>query len=195
MISFQNVTLDYADKRVLDHFTQEIPMNGITCLHGPSGCGKTTLLRLIAGLVALTSGTIAGLPQKPAFLFQEDQLIPHLPAKENIAAVLPNDQADKAATWLAKVDLSEDAHLRPRELSGGMRRRIALARALAYGGDFLLLDEPFTGLDKALTQKMAALIRKTATPALVITHSRDEIALLGGRVLEVSGPPLRITGR
>ena len=193
MISFQNVTLDYAEKRVLDRFTRGIPASGITCLHGPSGCGKTTLLRLIAGLVAPTSGIITGLPSKPALLFQEDRLLFHLTAGENIAAVLPNEQVGEEETWLAKVELSGDARLRPRELSGGMRRRIALARALAYGGDFLLLDEPFIGLDKALTKKMAALIREMATPTLVITHSRDEIALLGGRVLEVSGPPLRVT--
>ena len=192
MITFQNVTLDYADKRVLDNFSLPLPEDGITCLHGPSGSGKTTLLRLIAGLVKPTSGTINGLPQKPAFLFQEDRLLPHFSARDNIAAVLPKDRAQEADRWLDRAGLLPDAHLRPRELSGGMRRRVALARALAYGGDFLLLDEPFTGLDRALTQDMAALIQSMGIPALVVTHSKDEIALLGDRVLEVDGPPLRI---
>jgi ABC-type nitrate/sulfonate/bicarbonate transport system ATPase subunit len=192
MISFQNLTLDYADKRVLDNVCLDLPTDGITCLHGPSGCGKTTLLRLIARLVTPTSGALLGLPQKPALLFQEDRLLPQLSARENIAAALPKDRAAEAERWLSRVGLAEDAHLRPRELSGGMRRRVALARALAYGGDFLLLDEPFTGLDAALTREMAALIQNTGTPALVVTHAKDEIALLGGRLLEVSGPPLRI---
>jgi len=192
MISFQHVTLDYADKRVLDNFSQDIPKDGILCLYGPSGCGKTTLLRLIAELVTPTAGTITGLPKKPTLLFQEDRLLPHVSALENITAVLPKDRASEANLWLERVGLTQDAHLRPRQLSGGMRRRIALARALAYGGDFLLLDEPFTGLDKALTQRMADLIRNTGTPSLVITHSKDEIALLGGRMLEVSGPPLQV---
>ena len=190
MIRFRNLTLDFQDKRVLDNFSLDLGADGITCLSGPSGCGKTTLLRLIAGLVAPTSGTIEGLPKKPALLFQEDRLLPHLSAYENIAAVLPKDRAEEAALWLERVALSADAHLRPVELSGGMRRRVALARALAYGGDFLLLDEPFTGLDTALITKMAALIRETATPALVVMHAQSEIDLLSDRVLKVKGPPL-----
>ena len=201
MITLESVTLDYAEKRVLDKLTLSISTDGITCLHGPSGSGKTTLLRLIAGLVCPTSGAVAGLPQKPALLFQEDRLLPHLSARDNIAAVVGTAIAGAAALggplstadhWLTKVNLSEDAHLRPRELSGGMRRRVALARALAYGGDFLLLDEPFTGLDVKLVEQMAALIRETNTPALVVTHSLEEIRLLGGEALTVSGPPLRI---
>jgi len=192
MISFENVTLDYADKRVLDKFNLTLPAEGITCLHGPSGCGKTTLLKLIAGLAAPSSGTITGLPKKPALLFQEDRLLPHLSARENIAAVLPEEQAGDADAWLERVALSADATLRPSALSGGMQRRVALARVLAYEGDFLLLDEPFTGLDWELTHDMAALIRESAVPALVITHSQDEIDLLGGRVLAVNGPPLRV---
>jgi len=191
MISFQNVGLAYADKHVLTDFTLHLPRDGITCLHGPSGCRKTTLLRLLAGLIAPDSGTITGLPKKPALLFQEDRLIPHLTARENIAAVLPTGRADEADDWLAKVGLAADAHLRPRELSGGMRRRVALARTLAYSGDFLLLDEPFTGLDQTRTAQMAALIRETGIPALAATHSGEEIALLGGKVLQVSGPPLQ----
>jgi len=202
MISFRNITLDYADKRVLDNFSLDLPTDGITCLHGPSGCGKTTLLRLIAGLAAPASGTITELPKKPALLFQENRLLPHLTARENIAAVLENaivgdvpprvPPADVADRWLERVGLLADAHLRPIELSGGMRRRVALARALAYGGDFLLLDKPFTGLDTALITKMAALIRETATPALVVMHAQDEINLLSDRVLKVTGPPLTL---
>jgi len=192
MISFQSVNLSYTDKQVLNNFSLELPKEGITCLHGPSGCGKTSLLRLIAGLTAPDSGSITGLPRKPALLFQEDRLLPHFSARENIAAVLPKDRAGEADEWLEKVGLINDAHLHPASLSGGMRRRIALARALAYSGDFLLLDEPFTGLDLVLTQRMATLIQNTATPALAVTHSKEEIALLGGKTLEVTGPPLYI---
>ena len=192
MISLQHVSLDYGDKRVLDRFSLTLPEGGITCLHGPSGSGKTTVLRLLAGLVVPQSGTIVGKPKKPALLFQEDRLLPSFTALENVAAVLPKAREDEAEVWLSKVGLLEDAHLRPRELSGGMQRRVALARALAYGGDFLLFDEPFTGLDMSLTRQMAALVLETGTPALVVTHSREEIALLGGKTLEVNGPPLVI---
>ncbi|MCL2368204.1 MAG: ATP-binding cassette domain-containing protein [Oscillospiraceae bacterium] len=192
MISFQNVILDYPDERVLDGFTLDLPTDGITCLSGPSGCGKTSLLRIIAGIMTPTSGLVTGLPEKPAILFQEDRLIPHLSAEQNIAAVLPSDRAHEAGLWLQRVELQDDADKRPRDLSGGMRRRVALARTLAYGGDFLLLDEPFTGLDAALTVEMAALIQSLNLPALVVTHSRAEIELLGGHVLHVTGPPLTL---
>ena len=192
MISLRNITLDYRGKRVLDDFCLDIPGSGITCLHGPSGAGKTTILRILAGLVTPQSGTITGKPKKPAMLFQEDRLLPCFSALENIAAALPKARADEALLWLNRVGLSEDGHLRPRELSGGMQRRVALARALAYDGDFLLLDEPFTGLDMVRTEQMAALILDAGIPALVVTHSREEIDLLGGRMLKVDGPPLRI---
>jgi len=193
MISFQTVNLAYGDKQVLNQFCLDIPTDQITCLHGPSGSGKTTLLRILAGLTNPDSGIITGLPKKPAILFQEDRLLPHLTAAGNIAAVLPQMQADEAHMWLERVGLAQDAHLRPGELSGGMCHRVALARTLAYGGDFLLLDEPFTGLDMALTEQMAALIHETGRPALAVTHSRTEIDLLGGRLLAVNGPPLHVT--
>ena len=192
MITLQNVSLTYDDKQVLDNFTQTIPTDQITCLFGPSGSGKTTLLHLLAGLVVPQSGEITGLPKKPALLFQEDRLIPHLTAEANIAAVLPKDRKHEAMDWLRRVGLESDAHLRPSALSGGMRRRIALARTLAFGGDFLLLDEPFTGLDFALTEQMATLIRETNTGALIITHSPDEITLLDAQTLKVEGIPLRV---
>jgi len=190
MISFQDVSIRYGDKQVLDRFSLDIPADQITCLHGPSGSGKTTLLRILAGLVTPDSGAITGGPQKPVMLFQEDRLLPHFTAAENIAAVLPHAQAAEALVWLDRVGLAQDANQRPGELSGGMCRRVALARALAYDGDFLLLDEPFTGLDMALTEQMAVLIRETGLPALVVTHSLAEIELLGGRLLAVDGPPL-----
>ena len=192
MISIQNVSLAYGQKQVLDGFSLTLPTADITCLQGPSGCGKTTLLRLLAGLVAPDSGEIVGLPKKPAILFQEDRLLPHFTAAENIAAVLPAEAHESAEIWLDRVGLAGEGAHRPAKLSGGMRRRVALARTLAYSGDFLLLDEPFTGLDLERAEQMAVLIRDFGTPALVVAHSPDEIALLGGEGILVDGTPLRV---
>lgn len=182
MITLRDVSLAFDGKAVFERFSLTLPGRGITCVSGPSGRGKTTLLRLLASLLKPDSGSIDGLPQKPALMFQEDRLLPWLSAGDNVAAV--SDSA-AALRWLDALELSEAAALLPGELSGGMRRRVALARALAYQGDFLLLDEPFTGLDPALQFRAAALVRERRLPAVVVTHSAAEAELLGGNVMEL----------
>ena len=183
MIYMDNIYFSYGEKKILEDFSLYLPQDGIYCLMGPSGVGKTSLLRLIAGLSLPDKGKVENLPQKPAFLFQENRLLPHFTAFENVAAVLPKDRRDEAKNWLEIVGLLEEANTKPGALSGGMCRRVALARALAYGGDFLLLDEPFTGLDAQRKKEMADLIFGQNTPALVVTHSKEEVKLLQSRGL------------
>ena len=178
MITLRNLSFTYGEKKIFDGFSLDLPTDGVHCLVGPSGAGKTTLLRIIAGLIVPNSGEIQNLPQKPAFLFQENRLLSQFTALENVAAVLPKQQQAEAFAWLEAVGLKEEANAKPQKLSGGMCRRVALARTLAYKGDFLLLDEPFTGLDAGTKANMAKLILAQNTPALVVTHSEDEIALL-----------------
>jgi len=192
MVSLKNVSISFGDKLILDGFTMELPEAGITCFSGPSGCGKTTLFRLIAGLIAPQSGEIVTDRKKIAYMFQEDRLLPWLSALENVEAVLPSERAGDAAAFLREFGLDGDLNTMPSELSGGMRRRVALARALAYGGDLLLLDEPFKGLEPSLTEKLAALISGGRAPAYVITHSESEAELLGGNMIYLNGPPLSI---
>ncbi len=192
MISLKNVCLSFGGKNVLDNFSIGIPDKGVTCFSGPSGCGKTTLFRVIAGLNTVESGEVICDFKKPAFLFQEDRLLPWLTAIQNVAAVLPRNGSGEAARLLRNVGLESEQNALPSELSGGMRRRVAFARALAYGGDLLLLDEPFKGLDEDMTARLAAMVSGSGIPALVITHSENEIRLLGGRVLRFGGPPLAL---
>ena len=123
-------------------------------------------------------------------MFQEDRLLPWLSALENLEAVLPSGERDRARLILTELGLGDEHHAKPSELSGGMKRRVALARALAFDGDLMLLDEPFTGLEPELVKKLAELIRVQGRTAYVITHSEIEAELLGGKTLRFQGPPL-----
>ncbi|MCE5188890.1 MAG: ATP-binding cassette domain-containing protein [Eubacteriales bacterium] len=168
----------YGGHVVFHDFSADIPLEGITVLRGASGAGKTTLFRLLLGLEQPDSGEISGMSgRKPAVVFQEDRLLPWRNALKNVSIVSSEKAAERA---LERLGLGDSLHLLPRELSGGMRRRVALARALAYGGDILFLDEPFTGLDEENKRAAAREILDSKLPALVITHEEDEARLLGG---------------
>lgn len=180
MITVQNLSFSYGEKKILENVSFAFP-SAVTCIEGPSGCGKTTLLRLIAGLEKPDSGLISGVPFKISFLFQEDRLLPWFTAEENIRAVLPKGRKQEAAAWLSAVELSQEAEKRPENLSGGQRRRVALARALAYDGSLLILDEPFKGLDHALIKRLAPLVLSKNVPIIMTSHAPEEAELLGGQ--------------
>jgi ATPase subunit of ABC transporter with duplicated ATPase domains len=181
-MSIELVKLNFAFDTlpVLEDFSLELPPAGLVCLAGPSGCGKTSLLFVLAGLRRPSSGLIHGLElQRISLLFQEDRLLPWLTAAENVALVLPSGRAEEARPWLEMVELTAEAEQLPRDLSGGMRRRVALARALAYVGDILLLDEPTNGLDVNTLRALEDAIDSFAGVSLVISHDRwflDRIA-------------------
>ena len=148
MIGLRDITVRFGDKLVLDRFSLDIPAQGLTALSGPSGCGKTTLLRVMAGLTAPGGGAVSGIdPGRTAFLFQEDRLLPWRTASQHIADVLPRPRRGEAARWLAFAELEGEGGAYPAALSGGMARRLALARCAALGGELLLLDEPIAGVD------------------------------------------------
>ena len=146
MISVSDITVCFAEKTVLDGFSLAVPEQGITALSGPSGCGKTTLLRVVAGLQKPQAGT-ASLPGPVSLLFQEDRLLPWRTVGQHITDVLPKARRGEVGRWLELVELAGEQARYPAQLSGGMGRRLALARCLACGGALLLLDEPFAGVD------------------------------------------------
>lgn len=173
-----NLTFAYGGKAVFRDLTLSIPDTGVTALAGASGCGKTTLLRLLAGLETPQSGTVEA-PERGqiALMFQEDRLIPRLPALRQIELVRPIGKG--AAAWLEAVGLGEEGHTPPESLSGGMRRRLALARCLAYGQDkaLLLLDEPFTGVDAERIRSLIALIRSMELPTVFTAHDAESLQM------------------
>lgn len=192
MIQIRDLTLRYGDKPVLDQFSLELSGSGLTALTGPSGCGKTTLLRVLAGLERPDAGTVEGIdPARTAVLFQEDRLLPWRTAEQQIADVLPRERRGEAADWLAFAELEGEGRTRPAALSGGMARRLALARCAALGGNLLLLDEPFTGVDLPRALRLLDRLRGLRTPVLLVSH---ESAVLDAcdRVIAFDGPPLQV---
>ena len=192
MIQVENVTLRYGQRTVLDRFSLVLPETGITILRGPSGCGKTTLLRLLAGLEQPEEGSISGVaPGETAFLFQEDRLFPWRTARQQLTDVLPRQRRGEWQRWLALTELEGEGERYPAQLSGGMARRLALARALACGGAVYLLDEPFTGVDAGRAERILGRVRKLGVPVILSSHESGVVAL-ADRVIRMEGPPLHV---
>ena len=197
-LTIQDACKSYEGHPVLEQLCLELPEKGTVCLFGPSGCGKTTLFNCIAGLEKLDSGAILGMEgRRVAYMFQEDRLLPWINARENVEVVLRHSDEKQAQKWLEAVGLGEDGDKRPSELSGGMRQRVALARALAFGGDVILLDEPFRALDPKTRLCMETLVQEHSREALklLVTHDREEAQFLADQILYLEGPPLRVVRR
>ena len=192
MIKARDITLRYGDKLVLDRFSLEIPTNGLTALSGPSGCGKTTLLRVLGGLEAPETGTVDGAASsRTAFLFQEDRLLPWRTVGQHLTDVLPRSRRGELSDWLAFAELSGEENAYPAALSGGMARRLALARCAALGGDLLLLDEPFAGVDPQRAARIMARLRTLGVPAVLTSHQAPVLAACDC-LIELDGPPLYV---
>lgn len=192
MISVRNITICFGEKAVLNRFSLELPAEGITALSGPSGCGKTTLLRALAGLQPVEGGTVV-VPERPTLLFQENRLLPWRTVEQHITDVLPRARRGEAPRWLELAELEGEEKTYPGQLSGGMGRRLALARALACGGGLYLLDEPFTGVDAGRAERILARVRALGVPVMLSSHEA-EIVSLCDRVIPLDGPPLRVAG-
>ena len=192
-ITFSHAYKSFDDKRVLLDFSWTLPNCPALVIQGRSGSGKTTLLRLLAGLEQIDAGSITGLPKRVSFMFQENRLLPWYTIRRNIE-ILGVSAAD-ADGWLDSVGLSKDADRMPGELSGGMSRRAAFARALAFPAPVLLLDEPFKELDGITKTDMIALALgqfESRERIIVVTHDAAEATALGGCIVWFDGPPLKI---
>ena len=199
MARLEQVSVAFGEKQVLRGFTLELPEEGLTALSGPSGCGKTTLLRVLSGLQRPDAGRVEGIdPQKSVLLFQEDRLLPWRSVREQITAVLPRRCRGEAGKWLSLAELEGEQYARVEELSGGMRRRLSLARALALAaqqpageGAWLLLDEPLTGVDPERAGRILERIRALGMPVLLASHEEHVLAR-ADRAVCLDGPPLRV---
>jgi NitT/TauT family transport system ATP-binding protein len=186
----------------LDGIDLEVSVGSFVAILGPSGCGKSTLLRLISGLETPTSGTLLVERPQVAFVFQDAHLLPWRTVVDNVALPLelrgvPRSEARRLAEGpLAEVELSDALGRFPDELSGGMRMRVSIARALVTEPELLLLDEPFAALDELtrqrLDERLRALWMKKRTTVLFVTHSLTEAVYLAERAIVLSRRPGRV---
>jgi NitT/TauT family transport system ATP-binding protein len=210
------VTLQAVDKRfgqkplVLDQVSLDARRGDFISLIGPSGCGKSTLLRLISGLTNLSRGsiTVDGMTPENArelmfYVFQEATLLPWKTVRANVEMPLKirggidsDKRAALAREALALVGLADRADFYPRELSGGQRMRVSIARALSMSPDILLMDEPFGALDEMtrdhLNEELLAIREKKPFTAFFVTHSVAESVFLSNRIIVLSANPGRI---
>lgn len=195
MLKLQKISFSYGKKPVLRDFSMELQNGEILAVMGPSGCGKSTLLSLIAGLKKPSAGVLLSDFARPAFVFQEPRLFPWLTVRENLAAVadkaLECDKEIPAA--LDAVALADAIDLYPRELSGGMKSRVSLARALVFKGDLYLLDEPFAALDEALkktvSERLRAWLKAHGASAILVTHDSADAERMADRILTLPPHP------
>ena len=188
MLELKDVSLSFGALEVLRGASLTLGQGERIAITGPSGCGKTSLLHVIAGLLHPDSGLVRNRAARTACVFQEPRLLPWLSAEENVFIVMPHGtQGQDALMLLKKLGLADSAEKHPCELSGGMQQRAALARALAYAPDLLLLDEPFRALDAASKALAIDAVNARADCAVIlVTHSPEEADALGCRIIPFS---------
>jgi NitT/TauT family transport system ATP-binding protein len=211
LLAFEGVSLRFGESEILHEINLTIREGEFVCVVGPSGCGKTTLLRLIAGLLKASAGTLSyrgKAHDRPssdiAVVFQDytNALLPWRTAEGNVALALEaartpkRDRADRIAGLLRKVGLEKHAKRFPTEMSGGMQQRLQIARCLAQEPSVLLMDEPFGALDAMTRQKLQdellAIVAQSHVTAFFVTHDLEEAIYLGDRVVALAPHPGRI---
>ncbi|NLX63284.1 MAG: ABC transporter ATP-binding protein [Clostridiaceae bacterium] len=178
----------YGEKTVLKNFNAIIPEKKMTFIMGPSGCGKTTLINILMGLVEKDGGTITGVPLLKSAVFQEDRLCESFNAVSNVRLVCENKVKNKEIiSHLERIGLEDNIFKPVIELSGGMRRRVAIVRAVLAKSDIIFMDEPFKGLDDKTKEKtMQYVVDNTRDKTVVIvTHDIDEANILGGKIINM----------
>ena len=194
----------FADREVLRDVSLFLTGPGVTALVGPSGCGKTTLIRIAAGLLPPATGKVHNGYARTACVFQEDRLLPWRRVVDNVAFGLRAVGTSRRARTRAAVEAldrvglaAEDGASYPHQLSGGMRQRAALARALVVDPDLLLLDEPFGATDFVRRQQLLVLIRdlvrRGGKTVLLVTHDLTEAAIIADSIIVLAGNPGRIS--
>lgn len=177
LVTFNGVVKSFAGTRVLDGFSHAFARGTLTFIEGPSGAGKTTLLRLACGLETPDGGSIDRLAGvRFSYVFQEDRLCENLSAAANVRLVCPDRRSRLPEELLERLGIGDRAATAVKKLSGGEKRRVALARALAAPSDVLLLDEPLTGLDGETRSEVLEVVRPhlAGKAVLWVTHDKDE---------------------
>ena len=188
-VELRGICKSFGDKQVLMNFDLHLTQ-GITCLMGASGRGKTTIANILAGLVHADSGYV-NIPQgtKFSYVFQEDRLLEWESALTNVLFVTENAKKNtaRAVDLLTEADLENSIHKKAKELSGGMKRRVAICRALISDYDIIVLDEPFKGLDANIKPRIIDMVKNHTKGKIVlaITHDISEAEYLDGELVNL----------
>ena len=184
-VRLDNIKKSYNGKAILNGLTFEAKRGQPICLFGQSGCGKTTVLNIIAGLTKANGGSIIGNEGRISYVFQEDRLLEQLSAKENIMLTARNRKA--ADSFIEAAGLSECIDMYPADMSGGMKRRTAIARAVAFDGGIMLLDEPFNGIDAGRKKATDGSLKNfvSAKLCIMVTHDRTDAGLMDAEIFEI----------
>ena len=178
----------FGKKRVLHDFSATLSGGGMTVVMGPSGCGKTTLLQILMGFVRPDKGQLTMIPHHKSAVFQEDRLCEDFSAISNVQLACGRRVSEmEIVSHLENLDLAGSLQQPVRELSGGMRRRVAIVRAMLAPADIVFLDEPFKGLDEQTRDKVLryVLAQTRGRTVVAVTHSREEAEALGGTLLRM----------
>ncbi len=197
-IKLINIEKNFGSKKIYDKFSLNFEEGKINCILGKSGCGKSTLLNIIANIEEVNSGEIIGVPEKIAYVFQEDRLIEWNSIYTNMELPLlkfytKDEREEKIKNILREVELEDYINSYPKELSGGMRQRANIARALLYNGELLLMDEPFKSLDKSSKENIIKIFKKNHleknNTVIMVTHDINEALSLGDNIFILGGSP------
>lgn len=209
-IVVRNVCKNYGDVEALRDLSLDFPKGQLTSLLGPSGCGKTTLLKIIAGLLSANSGEVlvngkpvTGPGPDRAFVFQDFALLPWASTIRNVAfglelrGIAKSEREAVAEKYIAAVGLKGFENSYPHELSGGMRQRVGLARALSVNAEVLLMDEPFSAVDEQTRRKfqedLLGLVQNENKTFLFVTHSIEEAVYVSNQVAILLPRPSRVS--
>ncbi len=202
MLQVTNLSKSFDDNHVLSEISFQVKQGETVCILGPSGCGKTTLLNILVGLGTGYDGDVIANTKKISFLFQERELMPWRTVLDNTTLGLEFQGFEKAqaqeraTTYLNQLKLGHVLSLYPHQISGGMKRRVALAQVLSNHPDILFLDEPLTGLDVNDRRRVSTMIKnytkKQKAAAVIVTHSIEEAIFLADRLIVLSGSPATV---
>lgn len=203
-LEINELTKIYDDKTIFNKFSMDLLSDKVNCIVGQSGCGKSTLLNIIAGLIPKDEGIIKGIDIKDiSYIFQEDRLIEWLTIYDNLKISLrkyiEKDELDKKINYiLESIDLKDVKNKYPLQLSGGMRQRVNIARAIGKPSKVILMDEPFKSLDYkikySIIDKLKNIILNDERIVIMVTHDVDEAIYFDGRIIVLGGNPVKIKG-
>ncbi len=198
----KNIKKSFGNLDVLKNISIDFTKGSVTCILGPSGCGKSTLLNIIAGIIKDYEGEVAGFNQEEVgFIFQEHRLIPWLTVYENMNFVLKDKYPPEKAKeiilyYLSLVGIKNYVKFYPDDLSGGMKQRVSIARALAYQGKIIIMDEPFKSLDiknkMQLLKDFKKICLQSHLTAIFVTHDIDEALEIGDKICVLSSKPSHV---